>query len=528
MDNQTPALQGAGVSSFRPETMTEVKHRRIVIVGGGTSGWMTAAALGRFLESGWSVTLVESDQIGTIGVGEATIPMVRNFNQALGIDEAEFLTATHGTYKLAIAFEGWGGFGERYLHAFGMTGRSLGLIPFHHYWLRGRAAGVAGPLGDYVLNYVVANANRFARVERPAGSALPPMPYAYHFDASLYAAFLRRFAEARGVIRREGLVQDVLLDGESGDVAALLMADGTRIEGDLFVDCSGFRALLIEGALGTSYVDWSEWLACDRAVAVPCDRADGPLVPYTRSIAQPAGWRWRIPLQHRTGNGHVFCSSLMSEDEATGLLLAGLDGKAQAEPRTIHFKAGRREKFWNRNVVAIGLASGFIEPLESTSIHLVQTAISRLLDFLPNGPVTSADRDSFNRIAVFEIERIRDFVILHYAANGRSGEPFWDRLRTMALPDALADRIAMFRASGRIVREHDELFDVPGWLQVMTGQGIMPQTWHPLADQLEPAQLAAFLDTVRQACQMDMARMPDHAAFVARLCGQEISHAHPA
>lgn len=490
---------------------------RIVIVGGGTSGWMTAAALGRFLDKTWQVTLVESDEIGTIGVGEATIPMVRLFNQSLGIDEAVFMAATQGSYKLGIQFEGWGGFDEKYIHAFGLVGRGLGLLPFQHYWLRGRAEGLAGPLSDYVLNALAAGQNRFAHVERRPDSPLPPMPYAYHFDAALYARFLRRFAEGRGVVRQEGRIVEVLRHGESGDVSGVKLADGGKVEGDLFVDCSGFRSLLLGEALGVGYHDWSEWLGCDRAVAVPCARAE-PLVPYTRSIAQKAGWRWRIPLQHRTGNGHVFSSAHMSEDEATAILLAGLDGEAEAEPRVIRFRSGRRDKFWDRNVVAIGLASGFIEPLESTAIHLVQTAISRLLDFLPNGPVADADRDSFNRLAVFEIEKIRDFVILHYAANGRHGEPFWDHLRTMPLPEPLAQRIAMFRASGRIVREHDELFDVPGWVQVMIGQGIMPESWHPLADQLDAPQLAGFLDTVKTAFARDVERMSGHAEFVARYC----------
>ncbi|WP_374531236.1 tryptophan halogenase family protein [Novosphingobium sp.] len=504
--------------------MASLTHRRIVIAGGGTSGWMTAAALGRFLDESWQVTLVESDEIGTIGVGEATIPMVRNFNAGLGIDEAAFMAATQGSYKLGIAFEGWGGFDESYMHGFGLVGRGLGLIPFHHYWLRARAEGLAGPLGDYVLNAVAGYAGRFAHVQRAEGSPLPPLPYAYHFDATLYARFLRQFAQGRGVVRREGRIVEVRRDPHSGDVSALTLADGSEVAGDLFVDCSGFRSLLLGEALGVGYVDWSEWLRCDRAVAVPCAKVD-PLVPYTRSIAQRAGWRWRIPLQHRTGNGHVFCSAEMSEDEATAILLGGLDGEALADPRAIAFKAGRRETFWERNVVAIGLASGFIEPLESTSIHLVQTAISRLLDFLPSGPVADADRDSFNRLAVFEIERIRDFVILHYAANGRVGEPFWDRLRTMDLPEPLAQRIAVFRATGRIVREHDELFDVPGWVQVMIGQGIVPERWHPLADQASSADLKGFMDTLAASYLRDAERMPTHADHIARFCPAGELHA---
>lgn len=498
--------------------------RTIVIAGGGTAGWMTAAALARFLPRGWRVTLVESDEIGTIGVGEATIPMIRLFNQSLGIEEADFLRATQGSYKLGIAFEGWGGFGERYIHGFGLVGRSLGLLPFHQYWLRAKALGLARPIGDYVLNVAACEANRFAPVDRAPGSALPPMPYAYHFDATLYARYLRAYAEARGVVRREGRIVEVLRDGENGDVSALRLADGGLIEGSLFVDCSGMRGLLIAGALGAGYEDWSEWLACDRAVAVPSARVEGP-VPYTRAIASSAGWRWRIPLQHRTGNGHVFSSAYMSEDEATAILLAGLDGEAMAEPRTIRFTAGRRRDAWRHNVVAIGLASGFIEPLESTSIHLIQTGISRLIDLLPEGKVAAADRDTYNRLTTFEIERIRDFVILHYAANGRAGEPFWDRLRQMDLPERLAQRIALFRAHGRIIREGEELFDVPGWVQVMIGQNILPERCHPLADQLEERQLAAFLDTVHKAATGEVRHMPLHADLLARLHPKEPVHA---
>ena len=503
--------------------------RSIVIAGGGTAGWMTAAALARFCGKGWQITLVESEEIGTVGVGEATIPMIRNFNQALGIDEAQFLRETQGTYKLGIEFAGWGGVDDRYIHAFGLVGRGLGLLPFHHYWLRGRAAGKAGPLGDYVLNAVAARDNRFAHVQRAPDSALPPMPYAYHFDAGLYAAFLRRFAEARGVTRVEGRIAEVERDGESGDVAALTLVGGERIAGELFVDCTGFRGLLIEGALTTGYEDWSHWLPCDRAVAVPCAGVR-PLTPYTRATARKAGWQWRIPLQHRTGNGIVFCSRHINEDEATATLMANLDGEALAEPRMLRFTTGKRKRFWNRNVLAIGLSSGFIEPLESTSIHLIQTGINRLLDFLPSGPVASADRDAFNRMADVEIERIRDFVILHYTANGRSGEPFWDALRKMELPEPLANRIAMFRTDGRIVREHEELFDVPGWLQVMVGQNILPARWHPLADQLDDTQLDQFLSTVATAFARDAARMPDHDAFVARFVAtpqtqpQEVTH----
>ncbi|HOB15406.1 MAG TPA: tryptophan 7-halogenase, partial [Novosphingobium sp.] len=379
--------------------MTADLHKRIVIVGGGTSGWMTAAALARFLESGWSVTLIESDEIGTIGVGEATIPMIRNFNQTLGIDEAAFMAATQGSYKLGIQFEGWGGFDQSYIHAFGLVGRGLGLLPFQHYWLRARAEGSAGPLCDYVLNAQAAAENRFAHVERRSDSPLPPMPYAYHFDAALYARFLRRFAEDRAVVRREGRIVEVLRHGESGDVSAVKLADGDMVEGDLFVDCSGFRSLLLGQTLGVGYQDWSAWLGCDRAVAVPSSRTD-PLVPYTRSIAQRAGWRWRIPLQHRTGNGHVFCSAQMSEDEATAILLDGLDGEAQAEPRMIRFQSGRRDRFWDRNVVAIGLIILVLclyLPTPAVSVCFVPVitilAVRKLIEMLEGMAAPDVDTD---------------------------------------------------------------------------------------------------------------------------------------
>ena len=490
--------------------------RRIVVVGGGTAGWMTAAALSRFLDPAWSVTLVESDAIGTVGVGEATIPLIQNFNAGLGIDEAEFIAATNGSYKLGIEFVGWGDPESKYLHAFGLVGRSLGILPFQHYWLRGRAEGLAGPLGDYVLNNVACEANRFAHVQRPQGSALPPMVYAYHFDASLYAAFLRRYAETRGVERQEGKIASVELASESGDVASVTLEDGCAVAGDLFIDCSGFRAILIEDALETGWVDWSHWLPCDRAIAVPCEATE-PLTPYTRSTAHAAGWQWRIPLQNRTGNGHVFCSAAMEEDEARDILMANLDGAPTGEPRTLRFTTGMRKRFWNRNVVAIGLSSGFLEPLESTSIHLIQTGIQRLLDYLPVSGFGDADRDNFNRRAAYEMERIRDFIILHYHANGREGQPFWDQLRNMEIPDSLAEKLGMFRAGGKVIRDQDELFDVPGWVQVMIGQGVEPQGWHPLADSLPSDRLGQFLDTVKTAYQRDVARLPGHGDYVRNL-----------
>ena len=495
--------------------MADTKIRRIVIAGGGTAGWMTAAALSRFIIPRMSVTLIESDEIGTVGVGEATIPSIAQFNQALGIDEAEFLAATGGTYKLGIAFDGWGAPDQAYVHAFGLIGNALGVVPFHHYWLRGLSLGIAKPLGHYILHTIAVAGNRFAHVERRPDSPAPPMPYAYHFDAGLYAKFLRGYAEQRGVVRQEGKIVAVERNPANGDVGGLLLANGTRIEGDLFIDCSGFRGLLIEQELEAGFEDWSQWLPCDRAVAVPCRRVD-PLIPLTRSIARKAGWQWRIPLQHRTGNGHIFSSRHISEDEATATLLANLDGEPTADPRTIRFVPGQRRKCWVRNVVAVGLASGFIEPLESTSIHLIQTAINRLLELLPSGEISDAMRNDFNDQASFEMERIRDFIILHYHANARTGEPFWDSLRTMEVPAELSHKIDLFRASGRVHASFDELFDPRAWIQVLIGQNVMPQSYNPIADQLPQARLREFLDGVEKGHMADASRMPDHGEFVAR------------
>ncbi|WP_395622914.1 tryptophan halogenase family protein [Sphingomonas daechungensis] len=495
--------------------MSEGPQRRIVVVGGGTAGWMTAAALARFCVPQFSVTLVESDEIGTVGVGEATIPHIVLFNDALGIDEAEFLAATGATYKLGIAFEGWGASDQAYVHAFGQVGRGIGLLPFHHYWLRARSLGFAKPFGHYLLNTIILAGDRFAHIRREPGNPLPPVPYAFHFDASLYARFLRGYAEQRGITRQEGRIVAVNRHPTSGDISSVTLANGSQIEGDLFVDCSGFRGLLIEQELEAGFDDWTQWLPCDRATAVPCSSVQ-PVTPYTRAIARKAGWQWRIPLQHRIGNGHVHCSRHISEDEATAILLSNLDGEPMAEPRTLRFTTGRRRKAWVRNVVAIGLSSGFIEPLESTSIHLIQTGVNRLLELLPAGEISETARDSFNARSAFEMERLRDFVILHYHANGRQDEPFWDELRTMELPQSLRQRIDLFRQSGGVFPSLDELFDLRGWVQVMIGQGIIPERWHPLANQIEEEKLRQFLEMTEQAYIREAEGLPDHGAYVSR------------
>jgi tryptophan halogenase len=495
----------------------------IVIVGGGTAGWMAAAALARFLAPGTSIRLVESDEIGTVGVGEATIPQIRLFNAGLGIDEDDFVRATMGSFKLGIEFVDWTRPGVRYLHAFGTIGRGLGLVPFHHYWLRHRAAGGDLPLATFSPCAHAAADNRFGRPPDGDGSAPAGFAWAFHFDAAAYAAYLRRYAEARGVVRHEGRVTGIERDGATGHVSAVALSRGARLAGDLFIDCTGFRALLIGDDAGNPFEDWSRWLPCDRALAVPC-RSVAPLTPYTRATARPAGWQWRIPLQHRIGNGHVYCSGAMSDEEAARLLLGALDGEPLAEPRQLRFTAGRRRHAWHGNVVALGLASGFLEPLESTSIHLVQSGIARLLSLFPSGDFAPPDIAEYNAQTAAEWTAIRDFLILHYHLNERD-EPFWRERRAMPLPDSLAHRLALFRANGRIVRAGDELFAETGWLQVLIGQGARPRGWHPLADQLAPDRLAEFLDLARRQAEQIATRLPDHQRFIAAHCAADPARA---
>lgn len=488
--------------------------RRLVVVGGGTAGWMAAAAAARFLEQGWRIDLVESEAIGTVGVGEATIPQIRLFNAALGLDEDDFLAATEGTIKLGIEFVGWGAADARYMHGFGQVGRDLGLIPFHHYWRRAQSLGTAGALGDYCPNVVAAYAGRFERDQGPVSPTRPHLPHAFHFDAGLYAQFLRRYAEARGVKRHEGRIRHVALAAETGDVEALELDDGRRIEGDLFLDCSGFRGLVIGEAMGVGYEDWTHWLPCDRALAVPCGRVE-TITPYTRSTARAAGWQWRIPLQHRTGNGLVYCAAHLSDDAAADTLLSNLDGPALADPRPLRFVTGRRREFWRGNCVAIGLASGFLEPLESTSIHLVQSAIERVLQYLPGGRPDSRAIAAYNRQTALEMEQIRDFIIAHYKATSRNDSAFWKQCAAMPVPDSLAARIDLFREAGRIFRDGTELFTEAGWVQVLLGQGVIPDAWHPLADQLSAAELAEFLQLVAGISRDRAARMRRHDEFLA-------------
>jgi len=489
---------------------------KVVIVGGGTAGWMAAAALSRTMDD-LSIRLIESDEIGTVGVGEATIPAIRLFNALIGVDEDEFIRETRGTFKLGIQFHDWGRIGDVYMHAFGQIGRSLGMLSFAQYWLRGRAEGVAGRLGDYSLNETAARQNRFARLPQIPNTGLDGIAYAFHFDAALYAAYLRGIAERAGVERTEGKIASVRRNGENGHVEAVALENGEEVGGELFIDCSGFRALLIEEALGTGFEDWTHWLPCDRAIAVPSANA-GPARPYTQAIAHKSGWQWRIPLQHRTGNGHVFCSDFISEDEATAILLANVEGRPLAEPRTLRFRTGMRRRAWNGNVVALGLASGFLEPLESTSIHLIQNGIAKLLSHFPGRDFDPANIDAYNRRIRFDYERIRDFVILHYHANERTDSPFWTRCREMEIPETLARKIELFRSHGLVVREGDELFVEIGWFQVLTGQNIEPRSYHPMADKLTGEELSGFFTDIGTIVAGTASRLPTHEDFIAQHC----------
>ena len=494
--------------------------RRIVIVGGGTAGWMAAAALARTLGERYAITLVESDEIGIVGVGEATVPHIKAFNQLLRIDEAEFVRQTQGTFKLGIQFVDWLRKGVSYIHGFGSEiGHPLGLLPFHQYWTKARALGIAGPLGDYTLNTVAATQGRFmvSATDVPPQSPLANIAYAYHFDAALYARYLRAFSERLGVRRVEGIVEDVQLHPESGHVRSVRLRAGEEVEGDLFVDCSGFRGLLIEGALQTGYDDFTHWLPCDRALAVPCAKVGDP-VPYTRATAREAGWQWRIPLQHRTGNGYVYSSAHVSDDEAAATLLANLDGEALADPRPLRFVTGRRRKCWNRNVIALGLASGFMEPLESTSIHLIQSGISKLLELFPDAGFSDVLVQRYNDQLAFEFDRIRDFLVLHYNATRRDDTAFWRQCRDMAIPDELRANIDLFRDSGRFFRNGSEMFAEISWVQVMVGQGIVPRAWHPLVDRVPDADLRRYINSVGGTIAACAQAMPPHQRFIDRFC----------
>ncbi|PIW59904.1 tryptophan halogenase family protein [Shewanella sp. CG12_big_fil_rev_8_21_14_0_65_47_15] len=491
--------------------------KNIIIVGGGTSGWMTAAMLAKLFKSTLNITLIESEDIGTIGVGEATIPPLQIFNNVLGINEADFINATQATFKLGIQFENWGKPGEAYMHAFGHVGKDIGFTQFHHYWLSTSPKEV-NSFWDYSVNYQAAKHNKFQVLQHIPNSPLAGLTHAYHFDATLYAQFLRRFSEQLGVKRIEGKVISVDL-APCGKIDTVKLQTGQVIAADFFVDCSGFAALLIEKALKVDFDSYQHWLPCDRAYAVPCEKTT-TITPYTRSIAHDVGWQWRIPLQHRTGNGLVYCSRYVSDDAAKQLLLDNLDGKPLAEPKKINFTTGRRLKQWHKNCVAIGLSSGFLEPLESTSLHLVQSAIIRLSKLFPHQGIAQANVDEFNHQSKLEFEQIRDFIILHYHLNQRVNSQensLWQQCQTMEIPDSLQQKIELFRETGAVFRHQEELFTEAAWVQVMLGQGIMPQDFNPLSRTISASDLAAFLQNMRTIIDNAVGKMPTHNQYLAHL-----------
>jgi tryptophan halogenase len=490
---------------------------KILIVGGGSAGWMVAAALSKVLRNTYcDIEVVESEAIGTVGVGEATIPDFQRFNEFLGFDEDEFMRRTQATFKLGIEFVDWGNLKSSYIHAFGDVGKDMEGIPFQHYWLKMHAAGEESKLADYTLTARACKKNRFMRPVDAGNSPLSNIAYAFHFDAGLYAAFLREFAEAGGVKRTEGKVLHTVLR-EDGFIRELVLENGDRKEADLFIDCSGFKGVLIGDALKIEFEDWSQWLPCDRAVVVQSG-STGELLPYTRATAHTAGWQWRIPLQHRIGNGHVFSSRFMSEDEAANILLKNLDGPPLADVKVLKFITGKRKLFWVKNCVAIGLAGGFMEPLESTSLHLVQSAIARLLALFPDKRFSQSDIDAFNRQSHFEYDKIRDFLIMHYHVTTRNDSEFWDHCRNMVVPDALAEKINQFTSHGRIARETDELFSESSWLEVMYGQGIRPSGYHPLVDVMPQEEIARRMTSIKAVIDRSVDHMPSHAEYIKEHC----------
>lgn len=488
----------------------------IVIVGGGSAGWMTAAALSSLLDPrSVKITLIESEEIGTVGVGEATIPDIINFNAILGIKETDFLRATNGTFKLGIEFNDWGRLGDTYFHPFGEHGVDMQGIDFHQYWMRFQRANPGSSIEEFSLSAVASRAGKFAMPTNDPRSVLSQLRYAYHFDATAYARFLRDYAEQRGVKRVEGKVVEVNLKDETGFISDVQLEDGSKLIGDLFFDCSGFRALLLGDALGVDYEDWAHWLPCDTAQAVACERT-GDLLPYTKSTAKTAGWQWRIPTQHRTGNGHIYCSSMMDDETAIDSLLADLDGPALGSPRKIRFRTGCRTRFWDKNCIAIGLSGGFLEPLESTSLYLIQEGISKFISLFPSKNMPTAIRDEYNRQLTQKFEQVRDFIILHYKATERDDSEFWNYCRTMSVPDSLTRKIELFREAGRIFRYEDELFSKPSWVAVLLGQNILPKTTDPIVEGVPEEQVERSLGSMKAAMNNAVMKMETHQAFLNR------------
>lgn len=502
--------------------MTRVS--KICILGGGTAGWMTAAALSnKFRALGLEIHLIESDQIGTVGVGEATLPHIRFFNQALGIDEREFMKATHATFKLGIEFCDWGQLGDHYVHPFGDYGFPMEDLDFHQLWLKSRAGENTPRLDEYSYPVVAAERGKFQLPGADTNKIGSNFGYAYQFDSSLYAKFLRSYAEGNGVVRTEGKVTGAVRDPETGDVRKIQLEDGRELEADLYIDCSGFRGVLIEQTLETGYDDWSHWLPCNRAVAVPSE-ARGKLLPYTRATARKAGWQWRIPLQHRTGNGHVYWNEFTSDDEATEQLMSTLEGPALAEPKQLFFKTGRRRKFWNQNVVCIGLSGGFLEPLESTSIHLIQEGITALIELFPQDRVSALDREEYNERMALNFERVRDFLLLHYVATQRDDSEMWRYFRNMKLPDSLNDKIEAWLTRGYILKYEFGVFLPPSWIAVMLGQNLIPNGYDPRADRFSGPQLTAELERIQRETHTAVQVTPEQETFLMQY-GAESSSA---
>lgn len=485
--------------------------RKVVIVGGGTAGWMAAAALSKSLGKNLDISLIESDEISTVGVGEATIPTLLTLHKLIDINEQEFIAAVQGTFKLGISFENWRDVGKNYIHSFGFTGKDCWAAGFQHFWLKGVNRGISADYGDYCTEHLAARRNKFAVMPNSV------LNYAYHMDAGLYAKFLRKLSEQHGVKRTEGTITEVTTDAETGFIKSVTLASGQVIEGELFIDCSGFRGLLIEQTLHTGYEDWSHWLPCDSAIAVQTASVSEP-IPYTRSIARDAGWQWRIPLQHRVGNGMVFCSRYLSDEAAKKMLLENIEGERLTEPRVIKFRPGRRLKQWSKNCVALGLAGGFIEPLESTSIHLIQRGIIRLMQLFPVGGINSSDIDEFNAQSNLELENIRDFIVLHYHVTERQDTQFWRHCRTMQIPESLAHRIKLFKETGRVFKVPNELFGENSWVQVMLGQGIVPEHYHPIVDMMPDEELERFLSSIRDSVKRITDQLPTHQAFIGNYC----------
>jgi tryptophan halogenase len=485
--------------------------KKVVIAGGGTSGWCTAAALAQQLGPLLDITLIESEEIGTVGVGEATFPTIRTFHHLLALDEPEFLRATRGSIKLGISFENWARLGDRYIHSFGVIGKATWLGEFHHYWLAAKQEGFGGELEDYCFELQAAKAHRFFTSEKS------PINYAYHFDAALYARYLRQRSEGRGVKRIEGKIVEVKQNAETGFIEAVVMQSGERIEGDFFIDCSGFRGLLIEQALKAGYEDWGHWLRNDSALALQTEFS-GDIPPYTRAIAHDCGWQWKIPLQHRQGTGYVYSSKYVSDEDARKTLFANLDGDIRVELRLLKFHTGRRRKAWVKNCVAVGLSGGFVEPLESTSIHLIQSGVTRLLQLFPFSGMSEALAQRYNEQSRVEYEKIRDFIVLHYKATQRDDTPYWRDCRDMEIPDSLAHRIALFEEAGQVYQGADELFRVDSWLQVMLGQRLEPRGYHHMGRLLGEERLRQALDSLRNNIAGAVAKLPAHQDFLATYC----------